>query len=188
MAVPSFVTKSRRYADGGAMPMHGAPADGPPAGPEACAPPQGGGQDPGAQLQAAATQYAQTKDPQLAVQIADMVVQIMGIPSGGAGAPSDGDADNAGGGAPMGSGAPMGGPPQMNKKGGKMPSFGKKAQGAGKPAFAVPGPGAGAKSEPKPNPFAAKAQGEGMSAKPMSADQKIKAKMAAKKVAGFGKK
>ena len=174
------------------MPMQGAPAGGPPApagppagpdaGPNAGAPPQGGGQDPGAQLQAAATQYAQTKDPQLAVQIADMVVQVMGLGGGGeAGAPAPG------GDPAMGGGAPMGGPPQMNKKGGKMPSFGKKAMPAGKPAFGAPAvPGKG-------NPFGNKdaapfAKGGAPAGKPMSADQKMKAKKDAQKAASFGKK
>ena len=98
MAVPSFGSKSRRYADSGPVPMQGAPA---PAGP-----PMGGGADPGAQLQAAATQYAQTKDPQLAVQIADMVVQVIGLVGGAeAGAPMGGG-DPGMSGAPMGGGAP----------------------------------------------------------------------------------
>lgn len=187
MAVPSFTSKARRYADGGPMPMQGAPAPGgPPADPAA-----GGGQDPGAQLQAAATQYAQTKDPQLAVQIADMVVEVMGLGGGGASAPAPGGdpAMAGGGGAPMGGapmgGAPMSGPgPQMNKKGGKMPSFGKKAMPGGKPAFAAPGAG-GAKSNPFGNKDAAPFQKGG---KPMSADQKMKAKNDAKKAASFGKK
>ncbi|GAC1603540.1 MAG: hypothetical protein NVS3B25_32270 [Hymenobacter sp.] len=85
----------------------------------------------------------------------------------------------------MGAGAPA---PQMNKTGGKLPAFGKKVMPGQKPAFGAPKPGDGTKQEPKPNPFAAKAAGTGMSAKPMSADQKVKAKMAAKKMGGFGKK
>ena len=70
MAVPSFVSKSRRYADGGPMSMQGAPALGAPTGlpmggapgPETGGPLLDGGGDPGAQLQAAATQYTQTKN------------------------------------------------------------------------------------------------------------------------------
>lgn len=70
MAVSSFVSKPRRYADGGLMPMQGAPALVAPAclpvggapGPETRGPLQNGGGDPGAQLQAAATQYTQTKN------------------------------------------------------------------------------------------------------------------------------
>ena len=149
--------------------MGGAP------GPEAGGPPQdGGGGDPGAQLQAAATQYAQTKDPQLAVQIADMVVQVMGL--GGGGEP----------GAPMGGGDPaMSGPPQMNRMGGKMPSFGEKMAPDAKPAFGAP---AG-----KGNPFGNKdaapfTKGSAPKGKPMSADQKMKAKKDGQKAASFGKK
>lgn len=48
--------------------------------------PQGGG-DPTAQLQQMVQQYAQTKDPQLAVAIADTLVQAMGL-GGGEGAPA----------------------------------------------------------------------------------------------------
>lgn len=185
MTVPSFVSKSCRYMDGGPMPQ-GAPApQGPP--PDAGAPPQGGGQDPGVQLHAA-TQYAQSKAPQLAVQIADMVVEVMGL---GASAPAGGPM--AGGGAPMGDpgvdgdGAPMDGPPQINKKGGQMPSFGKKMAPGAKPAFGAPAvPGKG-------NPFGNKnaapfTKGDAPKGKPMSADQKMKAKKDAQKKAGFGKK
>lgn len=43
--------------------------------------PQGGG-DPTAQLQQMVQQYAQTKDPQLAVAIADTLVQAMGLGGG----------------------------------------------------------------------------------------------------------
>jgi len=47
---------------------------------------QGGG-DPTAQLQQMVQQYAQTKDPQLAVAIADTLVQAMGL-GGGEAAPA----------------------------------------------------------------------------------------------------
>lgn len=50
--------------------------------------PQGGG-DPTAQLQQMVQQYAQTKDPQLAVAIADTLVQAMGL-GGGQPAPQGG--------------------------------------------------------------------------------------------------
>ncbi|WP_216726100.1 hypothetical protein [Hymenobacter siberiensis] len=189
MAVPSPTPKfqSRRYAMGGPM---GDPSQGAPAGPPAMGPPQGapqgpppggdpgadpaaqGGGDPGAQIQAGLQQYAQTKDPQLAVQICDMLVASM---AGGGGAPSDGDADNMGG-------APAGGPPQMNKKGGKMPAFGKKAMPGAKPAFGAPGKGAPAPAGGKPNPFA---KGGAPAGKPMAADQKIRAK---REMARFGGK
>lgn len=49
--------------------------------------PQGGGTDPTAQLQQMVQQYAQSKDPQLAVAIADTLVQAMGL-GGGEGAPA----------------------------------------------------------------------------------------------------
>jgi hypothetical protein len=48
--------------------------------------PRGGG-DPTAQLQQMVQQYAQTQDPQLAVAIADTLVQAMGL-GGGQGAPA----------------------------------------------------------------------------------------------------
>ena len=49
--------------------------------------PQGGG-DPTAQLQQMVQQYAQSKDPQLAVAIADTLVQAMGLSGGGQSAPA----------------------------------------------------------------------------------------------------
>ena len=115
-----------------------------------------------------------------------MVVGVMGL-GGGAGAPSDGDADNMGGGAPMGGAPAPGGPPQMNKKGGKMPSFGKKMAPGAKPAFGAPG--APAKGNPFGNKDAAPfTKGSAPAGKPMSADQKMKTKKDAQKKAGFGKK
>ena len=123
MAVCSFVSESCRYADGGPMPMQGAPAPaGPPMGapdPAAGGAPQGGGQDPGDQLQAAAMQYAQTKDPQLAVQIADTVVQVMGL---------DGGREAS---APMGNGAPAGKPMSADQQM-KAKKDGQQAAGFGK--------------------------------------------------------
>lgn len=66
--------------------------------------PQGGGADPTAQLQQMVQQYAQSKDPQLAVAIADTLVQAMGL-GGGQGAPAQ---------------APQGGQPAY-AKGGTLP-------------------------------------------------------------------
>lgn len=90
-------------------------------------------------LQELVAQYAQAKDPQLAVAIADQLVELMGM---GMGAPGGGGDPMAGGGGgdPMaGGGAPAGGPPQMARKGGKLKSFGKSGMKgkapAGKPAF-----------------------------------------------------
>ena len=108
-----------------------------------------------------------------------MVVQVMGLVGGAeAGAPM-------GGGDPGMGGAPMGDGPQMNKKGGKMPSFGKKMSGDAKPAFGAP---AG-----KGNPFGNKdaapfTKGSAPKGNPMSADQKMKAKKDGQKAASFGKK
>ena len=62
----------------------------------------------------------------------------------------------------------------MNKKGGRMPSFGKKMAPGAKPAFGAPAvPG-------KDNPFGNKdaapfTKGSAPKSKPMSADQKKKA-------------
>lgn len=120
-----------------------------------------------------------------------MVVGVMGLD---AGAPA-GD-PIAGGGAPMddpgmgGGSAPMGGPPQMNqmnKKGGKMPSFGKKMAPGAKPAFGAPAvPG---KDNPFGNKYAATfTKGSAPAGKPMSSDQKMKAKKDAHEKDGFGKK
>jgi hypothetical protein len=44
--------------------------------------PQEGGQDPGAELQGMVAEYAQTRDPQAAVAIADALVGVMGMDQG----------------------------------------------------------------------------------------------------------
>lgn len=80
------------YADGGASMEDPAMAQG--GAPQGA--PQGGG-DPAADIQGALAQYAQSRDPQLAVQICDMLVEAMGA-GAGAGAPAGPEA----GGAPMG--------------------------------------------------------------------------------------
>jgi len=154
---------------GAPMPQGGAPPQG--------GPPQGGAPDPGAQLQAAVGQYAQSKDPQLAVQIADMLVQMMGAgdPAAGSGAPPD-PSMQGGGGTPGGGG---GDPAQMNRKGGKMPSFGSKAKGGEKPAFSVPAGGKGKEAAAMP----AK-KGAAPAGKPMDAFQKIRAKREAEQMKG----
>jgi hypothetical protein len=86
----------KKFQEGGPM----APPAGPPAGPEAGAPPAG---PAGGDIEAMIAEYAQTKDPQLAVAICDMIVEMMG--QGGAeGAPA----------GPEGAEAPMA------KKGMKM--------------------------------------------------------------------
>lgn len=63
-----YSNKVTKFQEGGAMApaQQGAPAA-----------PQGGG-DPAAELQGMVAQYAQSKDPQLAVAIADMLVAMMG--------------------------------------------------------------------------------------------------------------
>jgi len=84
----------RKYQAGGAMPP---PEEaGAPAGPEAA--PAGGGGD----LQAMLMEYAESRDPQLAVAICDALVEMM---------------------AAQGGGAPAGGPP-MARKGAKLTSRG----------------------------------------------------------------
>jgi hypothetical protein len=91
-------TGTRKFQDGGAMPAE-------PAAPA----PQGGGND----IEGMLTQYAQTRDPQLAVAIADALVEMMSAQQGGA-APE--------GAAPaMAKGGRMGySPAPMFKKGGKL--------------------------------------------------------------------
>lgn len=68
----------KKFQDGGmaSAPQGGAPAAG--------GPPQGGG-DPAAQLEQMLMQYAQTRDPQLAVAIADMLVEAMAQAKGAQG-------------------------------------------------------------------------------------------------------
>lgn len=89
-----------------------APAGAPGAAPEA------GGGDPTAQLSQMVAQFAQTQDPQLAVQIANALVQMMG---GGQAAPEQAApaGDPAMGGAPM---AQNGMKLRVFKKGGKAPA------------------------------------------------------------------
>ena len=80
----------RKFQDGGSMP---APA---PAGPEAQ---QGGGAD----IEAMLAEYAQTRDPQLAVAICDMLVEaMMGAQQGGQPGAVPGPEAAPQGGAPMG--------------------------------------------------------------------------------------
>jgi len=87
----------RKFQEGGAMPApEAAPA---PAGPEAGAP-------AGGDIEGMISEYAQTRDPQLAVAICDMIVEMM-AQGGGA----------EGGAPPMG---PEAGAPPMAKKGMKM--------------------------------------------------------------------
>lgn len=80
--------KVRKFQQGGAAP---APAEGAPAQGEQAAP------APGAEIDAMLAEYAQTRDPQLAVAICDMLVELMAGTQPAAPAP---------GGAPQG-GAPM---------------------------------------------------------------------------------
>lgn len=88
-------SKLRMFQEGGAM----APPEGAPAGP----PPEGGGG--GGDIEAMLAEYAQTRDPQLAVAICDMLVEMMmgGGAEGGAPPPEGGPpAGPPPGGAPMG--------------------------------------------------------------------------------------
>ena len=63
------------FQEGGAMPAGTPPEAG-------SAPEQGGAPDAMAQLQQMVAQYAQTRDPQLAVAIADALVAAMGVQGG----------------------------------------------------------------------------------------------------------
>lgn len=76
------MTRIPYFQEGGGAPM-----------PEQGSAPQGGG-DPTAQLEQMVQQYAQTQDPQLAVAIADTLVQAMGL--GTAPAPEQGMAPQGG--------------------------------------------------------------------------------------------
>jgi len=84
----------RKLQQGGAAPMA----------PEAQGAPQGAPAAPGADLEAMLAEYAQSRDPQLAVAIADALVEMVAQQGGGA----------AEGGAP-------GGAVPMAKKGGMVP-------------------------------------------------------------------
>ena len=75
---PAATPKTPKFQEGGAVPAApgGAPAEAP----------QGGG---GGGMEAMIQEYAQSRDPQLAVQIADAVVEMaMGGGQGGAPAPA----------------------------------------------------------------------------------------------------
>lgn len=80
---------TKKFQEGGAMSAPAAPA---PTAPEGGAPAQGGGD-----IEAMIAEYAQTRDPQLAVAICDMIVEMMA--QGGGAAPAGAPAE---GGAPMG--------------------------------------------------------------------------------------
>lgn len=86
--------KVKKFQEGGPMAPEGAPA-----GPGMEAPPAGGAGD----LEAMLAEYAQTRDPQLAVAICDMLVEMM-MAQAEAGAP----AGPEGAGAPPPQGPPMG--------------------------------------------------------------------------------
>ena len=77
---------------------------------------QGGGQQ-GPDLEGMLKEYAQTRDPQLAVAICDSLVQMMAQQQGG---PAAGGAQQAGGMAPSGPEAPAG---RRGMKMGKAPIF-----------------------------------------------------------------
>ncbi len=91
--------KTRKYQAGGPM--------GPEAG-MAPPPPEGGG---GPDLEGMLMEYAETRDPQLAVAICDMLVEMMAGAQGGA---------PAGGPPPGGEEAAMAAPPPMGRKGMRM--------------------------------------------------------------------
>jgi hypothetical protein len=74
----------RKFQMGG--PMEGGDMTG--AGPQAGAAPEA----PGGNLDAMLAEYAQSRDPQLAVQICDMLVELIASQGGGAGAPAEGPA------------------------------------------------------------------------------------------------
>jgi len=88
----------KKYQAGGEMPAPG---------PEAAPAPEGGGGGGGVDLEAMLMEYAQTRDPQLAVAIADALVEML--------------AAQAGGGAPAG---PEAGAPPMARRGAKLTNRG----------------------------------------------------------------
>lgn len=83
--IGTYGPNTKKFQEGGAMSAP-APAPGAPA-PEAAPAPSGG--EGGGDLEAMIAQYAQTRDPQLAVAICDMIVEMM-AQGGGAGAPAPG--------------------------------------------------------------------------------------------------
>ncbi len=95
--INTYKPSVKKFQQGGPM----APEAAAPAGPEGA--PAGG--DPGMEIEAMVAEYAQTRDPQLAVAICDMLVELMA----GTGAPE--------GGAPAG---PEGGAPPMARNGMKL--------------------------------------------------------------------
>jgi len=75
----------KKFQQGGPMAPAEAPVEGAPgAGPQAGAP------APGAEVDAMLAEYAQTRDPQLAVAICDMLVELLAGAQGGAPAPAQG--------------------------------------------------------------------------------------------------
>ena len=90
----------RKYQAGGEMPA----PEGAPAGPEAPGP---GAAPGGADLEGMLMEYSQTRDPQLAVAIADALVEML--------------AAQGGGGAPAG---PEAGAPPMARRGAKLTNRG----------------------------------------------------------------
>jgi hypothetical protein len=83
----------KKFQDGGQMAAPAGPDAGAPAGPEAGAPAGGG------DIESMIAEYAQTRDPQLAVAICDQIVQMM-AQGGQGGAPAGPEAAPAG--APAG--------------------------------------------------------------------------------------
>ena len=94
----------RRYQEGGPM--------GPPPGAEGGMPPEGGGA-PGGDIEQMLMEYAQTRDPELAVAICDMLIEMLAQQGGGA--PPPGGPEGAPAGPPAGPGVPP-----MGRKGMKM--------------------------------------------------------------------
>ena len=90
--------ETRKFQGGGGM--------APPPGAEGGAPPEGGAQGP--DLEGMLMEYSQTRDPQLAVAICDMLVEMMAAQQGGGAPPPEG-----------GAAAPPAAPP-MARKGVKM--------------------------------------------------------------------
>lgn len=85
--IGTYSPKVKSFQQGGAMAPAAAPA-GPP--PEGGGAPAGGGD-----LEAMIAEYAQTRDPQLAVAICDMIVEMMAQGGGGAPAGPEGAAPMA---------------------------------------------------------------------------------------------
>lgn len=96
----------RRYQEGGPM---GPPPGAEPMGPEMGAPPAA----PGGDIEGMLMEYAQSRDPELAVAICDALVEMLAAQGGGPGGPPPGGPEGEMAGPPPGA-------PPMGRRGMKL--------------------------------------------------------------------